>query len=96
VNRDDESDRRVSGGELQGFPDDVEAGGIFTGKCPVRLKDERYGFFEVRAGFVQGCPLRVGARQLLDVRDVATGNRSKHGGELDGHGAMLPPSGYGV
>lgn len=94
--RGDESDRRVSRGELQGFPDDVDAGGILTGECPVRFKDEGNGFFEVRPGFIKGCPLRIGARQFLDVRDVPTGYWAKHGGELDCHEAMIPPSGHGV
>jgi len=96
VIRGDERDRRVSRGELQGFPDDVDAGGILTGECPVRFKDERHGFFEVRPGFVKGCPLCVGARQFLDVRNVSAGYWPKHSGELNRHGAMIPPTGRGV
>ena len=91
-----EPDRRVSRGQLKRFPDNVDAGGLLAGERPVGLKDEGNGFFEVRPGFFKGCPLGIGARQFLDVRDVPTGHRAKHSGELDRHAAMIPPSGFGV
>lgn len=94
--RGDESDRRVSRGKLQGFPDDVDTGGILSGERPVRFKDKGNGFFEVRPGFIKGRALCVGTRQLLDVRDVPAGYRAIHGGELDRHAAMIPPSRCGV
>lgn len=91
-----ESDRRVSRGELQGLPDDVNADGVFTGECPVGLKDEGNGFFEVRPGFIKGRPLCVGTRQFLHIRDVPAGDRAIHRRELDGHATIIPPSGWGV
>ena len=41
-----------------------------TGECPVRFENKGNGFFQVRPGFVKGCPLCVGSRQFLDVRNV--------------------------
>jgi hypothetical protein len=96
VIRGDESDRRVSRGKLQWFPDDVDADGILTGEYPIRFKDKGYGFFEVRPGFVKGRPLRIGARQFLDIRNVSAGYWPKHSGELNRHGAMIPPTRCGV
>jgi hypothetical protein len=78
---------------LRGFRDDVDTGGILTGECPVRFKDKRHGFYEVRPGFIKGCALCIGAGQFLDVCHVSTGYWPKYSGQLSRHGAMIPPTG---
>jgi len=49
-------------------------------ECTVGLEDQPYGFVEVSSGFLEGRPLGVGTRKLLDEGDIAFGHLLEHGG----------------
>ena len=58
--------------------------GVLASQSAVGFKHQGNRFLEVRAGFFEGCALRVRAREFLDEPHVLPRNRAKDGGDKAG------------
>lgn len=74
--------------QLQRLADDVLPGEFLLGEHPVCLEHELDRLTEVRPRFVERCPLRIGARKLLDERDIPLRDGTENSGQLDLHGHL--------
>ena len=62
------------GGQYQSFPNDLGAFQRVLGQLSVCIQDHRDGFLQIRARLFKSFPLRVGAKQFFDERDIAFGH----------------------
>ncbi len=75
--------------DLESLPDHVLSGDRFLSQGAIGFEDERDGFLQVGAGFVQGGALGIRAGELLNKCDVSLGNSAENGGELKIHDGMI-------
>lgn len=71
------------GGDAEGLPDDALPADPLFGHGSIGLQHQVHRLGEVGAGFLKGCALGIGSRELFDEADVAFGNLLENGVELD-------------
>ena len=64
------------------FPNDVRSLDRLLGQRAIRIEHQRHSFLEVFARFFKSCPLRVGAGQFLDKRNIPCRSLHEDGREF--------------